>query len=1520
MGNPQDIQAGGGGVSGLPAISTLARDDTEPSWALRVQMDPFTEGAWATLRQRAGVSVADALVGSGFVNDDSVQVRFNGVSIPPDKRHMVRPKENRVVSAEPTPGGPGAFLAAAIIHAGQLTGLSAFAVAVLGSIIDYKLGQRDRNGGPAPRRGRVDATGSNHAQKGDTVPIIAGYIKFVPPLAMQPSSEYIGDSDTDQYFKTAVFWGHAPMHVQDIHFGSGDGDNAAKTEAQIIDSDDEWARHDFDGKGTVLVDRVDKENTIFTPTPEGYVWDSNPQAERLSVEVHHARRYEHYISYYANGWDKANYISSFVRGTLNWVVTIEHRIKPLRPGDSEAWTLAHTINLGTGHQPRDAGPIKLLMDGGEDPSNRGERLSLPGGRTTRQMRIRGTLTKSIGSPPANALDVRAPHESSELTIRRIAAFTDDAPVSRAGLAVSAWKIRLDSSEGRVVREISARGGQKVFKYDKARREWPADTPRNRRSAGRFGWSTNPADWFLAYICSTDFNQFPKPRSLVDLESLADWWEFCDERGLKWSYRNHAGRSLNDLLNDLCAAGLAQPVLTGQMGVVIDRAVPRSTWLFTPAVTRNFKLQADKVQVPHAYRVTYEDEASDWDEQTRIVYRDGYNLDGSGAGNQRAKHIDDLTLTGVTSREQVYILARHRLAALVHRPHTVSFDVDYAAMAVELGDRVTLAHDGALVGQAWGRVESVNNESSGPVAGPPQYAAWPAPGAFSSRAPTLDDFAALAAPTETTIGRFEAGSADAPLNWRYDGAYATWVVGNTQHVIAAFGDNSAAWRTRTRADSNAAWSSAAWTPWTRATTSGSDPYFTDDANRVSGDSRPPALVQFGVTANLPAVIKPRSHVTTDRTFAILEDLPEGSPTSLQRVHQAYWGPRTWERRVTRSAGQRGAVLELNDVVTFEAARTYKIVVGLENGENVVLAATPPANLPNGVGSTRLVRVPRASGVQEGDQFTFGEGTADYKVAAIEPQAEGRAKLTLVNYGGDAVFNSAATIPPFTPIIHRPVSPTLTGPLPPIIDESAIVSDEDALPIDLKGTPVPTILVPFALQDDDPANPRITSADHVILTATPVGGTGLTPPRAEAQASEGRAYLYPVTAGVTYSIKAIAFDRDAGFSVPATARHTAVGLAARPPNVIDFDMEVAGDGTNFTWRLPPDLPRDVVAAELRYASQTDVENWDETSVVARVSIENTAKTLPTINGTYAIKLVDSVGSYSETAVFRRMKLANPPVPLNVEAERAEHSAWTGTKTNVAVRNGTLELERTVVAARAARKLGNVADPATPDFDTIGEADYIGSRAEARRFATRGFYEGGVLDLSAVYDVVLDVDRKVTPPVNLSQLLKDIPEDGGWARLKTMSGTSGDDATQVRVQVRTATEDPIADPGKWSGWGDVTRQRVTARWVQAQIVMETTDTNISPVIEEMTLKVHAVQEVLRGSATSAQQDKEVTFSPAFEDDDVEVILQQGNDAAAGEKAVLVSKSKSKFSFKVVNASGTRVTGRSVSWLAVGWGRRSD
>ena len=1482
MASAQDIQTRLDAASDV--ILRAEQRGSAPSWALRVKVDPFTEGAWTTIRVREGTSIAGALEAIEVPNDENAKVEINGVGIPPDKRGMLKPKDGRVVSLEPTPSGGGnrgSFLgslaAAAFVFAGAPFVFASFAVAI-GSIYDYRVAQKNRRP-PAPLQGpRTEATGSNSAEKGQPLPLIAGRIRFTPPLAMLPSSEFIGDSN-DQYFKTAVFWGHGPMDISDVRFGAGSGDDNIKPESEIIDSSDEWVRNDYEGKGgIVFVDRLDEERVNVVPSTTEHIFTTERQTDRMKIVVRHSRRFRWYISYIYDTRDSGTVIRRTVEGSVSRTMKVQYR-KKADPGETPAaWKDVIEVRFsGSSGGEETAIPI----DGGPDPRRRGETLPLPEGRGIYEVRVTGTHTERSPGNPDDYNNGRI-YKSDYLAVTKFISEADEAPVTRAGVAVSAWKIRLGSDESRVVREINAVGGTKVFKYQSDENAddygtWPEDTAANRKDPAKFGISTNPADWFVAYICSTDFNRFPKARSVLDIGNLGEWWEFCNDKGLKWSLRDHRNLSLNDLLNDVAAAGLSQPTLTGLWGVVTDKPNPRSEWLFNPANTANFQIQADRVRVPHAYRVTFEDERRDWEQNVRIVYRDGYNLDGTGTytvsgvtkNNQRATHIEDLSLPGVTDERQVYILARHRLAALLHRPHLVTFDVDYAAMAVEFGDRCTLTHDGALVGQAWGTVSDTRAVQGTKV----EYGDWALGRGLDSVA---TNFSTLNPGNEVQYGSFRGGATDAPLGWVYDGVYATWTEGNTQYLIAAFGNSESfgtsrggkAVRTRTRSAGNAPWS--AWSAWSANTSA----FEVNDADRVSGDSKRPALFHVGVHANGPTdnPISRRGR-SVKGAWAILEDYPDGAAPQRQRVYQAFYGSRIWERVVSGVGNAAGGFLTLSDLVTFENGKTYKIIVALANGDKVTLAASAPSSLSGGLGSTHVVKVPRLSGIEEGNIFSFGESGAEYKVAAIDPLAEGRATLSLVNYGGDAVFNSADSIPPLETIVHRPVSPTLTGPLPPIINEADIISNEDALPQTVGGDAVPTILVPFELSPDDPENPYATSPDHVSIyyrEAHDVDGAELV---ATAPVADRRVYIPNVKPGVEYAMRARCVDRERGFSRVVTFSHVAVGLGAPPPDILDLDMEAAGGTTQLTWVLP-DLPRDAKFVELRYASTPGIRNWDEMRFAARVAIGNTSKSLPTLNGTYAAKIVDVGGNYSDNAYFRDARLHNPPEAINIQAEHDENPSWSGTKTNVVVRNGLLELERVTVSA------GN---PEIGDWPRLGDLARVGGTLASERFYDSGFYLGEVQDLGAVYDVKVEAPLVADSPLNIAHAMRDIEDMEDEA---DMSFTPDDDIARHSVQMRTATEDPTNNAGAWSGWNDVFSSRVSARYVQLRVILSSADGTVTPLIESMGVRVYAVQRTLTGVVqTRNGGDTTVTFSPQFEDDQVFLTTQLGNDQEAGDIVNIVT-----------------------------------
>lgn len=1337
---------------------------------VRVYADPFTKKFSRTPFQ-VGTTIAETLAQLELPNDASVEVSINGVDMPPIVRDQ-KPRIGSMVKVVLKPGGVGVAAATLAINWFAVsTAATKFALLAAGMVYDYRTqihhwihGKPDH--GTADHPTNIGASGQNRAAKGKMVPIVAGEMRVTPPLAMEPSSEYVGNSN-EQFFKTAVVWSHAPVTLRDIKVGE-------EGIAAVIDGDGEWQRHDLEGLGNrVLVDREDETRLQVTPSSTPHLTRTSLLTEKIRL-VFKGNLYNYAVWSEQRGRDPDQTYDyhHYAHGSVTWTLTIKYR--PTKDGravgdgwsDADVVTVTHTIsNSLESIVHLDNGPDTNLGAGARRPLTRG----------AYDINVTGAVTLTAPTIPSGWGSSVEYFQSTTMHLTKVIDETESAPVTRPGVAVSAFKIFLDSDSSRVVREISGICGKKVFKHQGSG-VWGTD----RTNAAHFGISKNPADWFVAYLTDSDINRAPLSRDALDLARLGEWWDFCNDNEFGYSRVVEGRATLNDLLNEVAAAGRAQPVLAGKHAVVISKPVSESSWLFTPRNTANFQMQIDNLPVPHAYRVTFFNEEIEWEEDVMVVYRDGYNLGGTGTytvngvtkNNARAVHIEDLHLGGVTKPSQVYKLARYRLAALLHRPRLITFDIDYVAMAVELGDRVTLAHDAALIGQTWGRIKKATS---------------------------------------------------------------------------------------------------------------------------------------------------------------------GTPSRLT----------------------------LDEQVTFEAGKTYKMVVGKQNGDNETLQ-------PGGSGTTKTVTVEALNGVQAGDPFTFGEGTADFIVANIEAQSEGRATLTLVDYA-EVIFNAAANIPDHTPVIHRPVGPTHTGPDAPFI--IAIESDENALPVDLKGTPLPNIKVTFEERAADPENPKIRQAARATLQWKPENEEQWQ--TTSVQASDGVAYLAPVRAGVLYDIRLRFVDSEQGISNWTTAQHRAVGLSAAPPQVSTFTVREQGGTSMFAWTYF-NPPRDVVAFEIRYASETGVRHWDRMKVLAVVGNVREA-VLPSIeNATYAIKAIDANGNYSANAIYRDAiggpsRVLKAVATLNESTPDAGGGIFTATKDNVAVYNSTLQLEQIelVIGQEANIALnyhnaGNLAtleegdivelyvypydgsDPlASATFisvsgDTItvqnpqpnsvawqnhsgdevwirGRGSFLGAvRTQGITFnnitrtvvETVGTYVTAIVDLGAIYEVDVHEGAIMTAPNTLSNLMSAIDD---MSEVEDMSG--GGEADPIEVQMRVAKTAAIRNAWDNDDWGPLSRSGATGRYFQFRLRLSTRDENVSPVVSGLTFTIYAAARVEHGTAaSSSSSDTQVHFGTAFEVTDPTVTLQI-EGASAGDVASVVSKSKTGFRFKVLNSSGNRIV-KTVGWLANGFG----
>jgi predicted phage tail protein len=140
-------------------------------------------------------------------------------------------------------------------------------------------------------------------------------------------------------------------------------------------------------------------------------------------------------------------------------------------------------------------------------------------------------------------------------------------------------------------------------------------------------------------------------------------------------------------------------LNGRYSVMFDgeRVIPRQ--LITPSNSWDFQASRQFPADVQALRVSFIDEASDYQKQELMVYRDGYNADNT-------ENVEDLGTFGVTTFNHAWAFARYQMAAAINRAEVFTVNMDVENLACQRGDLVHVAHDVPLVGGMPCRVVTV----------------------------------------------------------------------------------------------------------------------------------------------------------------------------------------------------------------------------------------------------------------------------------------------------------------------------------------------------------------------------------------------------------------------------------------------------------------------------------------------------------------------------------------------------------------------------------------------------------------------------------------------------------------------------------------------------------------------------------------------------------------------------------------------------------------------------------------------
>lgn len=314
--------------------------------------------------------------------------------------------------------------------------------------------------------------------------------------------------------------------------------------------------------------------------------------------------------------------------------------------------------------------------------------------TTTQLRV----SKRIVFPEKGQYDIKIERLSadnpnsteflSDSYLSNIKSITYSSPVKFADISGTAMRIKASDQLNGAVDSYNCIVTTLVKRYNPNTDEWDNDQP-----------SSNPADLFRYVLQSPAFAK-NLDDSQIDLEKLAEWWIYCDSLNLSYNRVIDYDTSVDDVINDICAAGVATPTKVNNIySVIIDNERPLVKGLVTPRNSWDYKGSIVYPELPHALRIEFRNAERGYETDERIVYNDGYN-------ETNATLYERLQFTSCTNADLAYWYGRRYFATAKLQPETHSFKMDFECMTFNRGDRISLVNDVILAGVGQGRIKEL----------------------------------------------------------------------------------------------------------------------------------------------------------------------------------------------------------------------------------------------------------------------------------------------------------------------------------------------------------------------------------------------------------------------------------------------------------------------------------------------------------------------------------------------------------------------------------------------------------------------------------------------------------------------------------------------------------------------------------------------------------------------------------------------------------------------------------------------
>ena len=251
------------------------------------------------------------------------------------------------------------------------------------------------------------------------------------------------------------------------------------------------------------------------------------------------------------------------------------------------------------------------------------------------------------------------------------------PVLKRGVCWAALRIKATGQLNGTIDQLNAIATSLLLDWDRDTASWVTRA------------TANPASIYRD-VLQGSANRRPKTDDQLDLPQLEAFHEHCTDEAFTFNAVIDFQTTVKQLRQDVLATGRGCFHLRDMLySVLFETVQPIGVAPITPRNSSAFKWNKRFVDLPHALRIRYVDEQSDYRQNERIVYADGFTKETASIFQDADAGL------GVTNATQVWTLKKRELAEAVLRADEYSVTMDFEHLKFTRGDRVELQHDALL---------------------------------------------------------------------------------------------------------------------------------------------------------------------------------------------------------------------------------------------------------------------------------------------------------------------------------------------------------------------------------------------------------------------------------------------------------------------------------------------------------------------------------------------------------------------------------------------------------------------------------------------------------------------------------------------------------------------------------------------------------------------------------------------------------------------------------------------------------